>query len=169
MRAPAGPYGEGGGRCTARSGSGTFSCTALGKLWRRPQVTGAGLLYRRTDQAPDVPATWQELYAEAAKANGCAYQAPRMSGSRATSSSSPPPPAGGSSPRTARRARPTNPRTLRYAKEVPTAGEGAAPPRRPPVYSQISEAVSTNVNEAIGGQMSPEDALKRIEKALSSF
>ena len=42
-----------------------------------------------------------------------------------------------------------------------------------PVYSQISQAVFKNVNKAIGGQMSPEDALKKgqeqIEKALASF
>ena len=46
-----------------------------GKLWGVPQVTGAGLLYRRTDQVADVPATWQELYAEGAKNDGMALQA----------------------------------------------------------------------------------------------
>jgi multiple sugar transport system substrate-binding protein len=45
-----------------------------GKVWGLPQVTGAGLLYRRTDQVPDVPATWQDMYAEAAKHDGFAYQ-----------------------------------------------------------------------------------------------
>ena len=45
-----------------------------GKLWGLPQVTGAGLLYRRTDQAPQEPATWQALYADAAKHDGFAYQ-----------------------------------------------------------------------------------------------
>jgi len=42
-----------------------------------------------------------------------------------------------------------------------------------PVYSQISQAVYENVNRAVAGQQSPEDALKRgqeqIEKALASF
>jgi len=45
-----------------------------GKLWGAPQVTGAGLLYRRTDQVPDVPATWQQLYAEGAEHKGFAMQ-----------------------------------------------------------------------------------------------
>ncbi len=45
-----------------------------GKLWGVPQVTGAGLLYRRTDQVADVPASWQELYAEGAKNDGFAMQ-----------------------------------------------------------------------------------------------
>jgi multiple sugar transport system substrate-binding protein len=45
-----------------------------GKLWGVPQVTGAGLLYRRTDQAPQAPATWQELYATAKAHDGFAYQ-----------------------------------------------------------------------------------------------
>ena len=45
-----------------------------GKLWGLPQVTGAGLLYRRTDQVPSEPATWQALYADAAKNDGFAYQ-----------------------------------------------------------------------------------------------
>jgi multiple sugar transport system substrate-binding protein len=45
-----------------------------GKLWGLPQVTGAGLLYRRTDQVPSEPATWQALYADAAKNDGLAYQ-----------------------------------------------------------------------------------------------
>ena len=45
-----------------------------GKLWGVPQVTGAGLLYRRTDQAPDPPATWQELYEVGAEHDGFALQ-----------------------------------------------------------------------------------------------
>jgi multiple sugar transport system substrate-binding protein len=45
-----------------------------GKLWGLPQVTGAGLLYRRTDQVPDAPASWQQMYSEAAKNDGFAYQ-----------------------------------------------------------------------------------------------
>ena len=45
-----------------------------GRYWAVPQVTGAGLLYRRTDQAPDAPATWQELYKQAGANDGLAYQ-----------------------------------------------------------------------------------------------
>jgi multiple sugar transport system substrate-binding protein len=45
-----------------------------GRYWGVPQVTGAGLLYRRTDQVPDPPATWQELYQQAAQHDGFAYQ-----------------------------------------------------------------------------------------------
>ena len=45
-----------------------------GRYWAVPQVTGAGLLYRRTDHAPDPPATWQELYRTAAEHDGMSYQ-----------------------------------------------------------------------------------------------
>jgi multiple sugar transport system substrate-binding protein len=45
-----------------------------GKLWGLPQVTGAGLLYRRTDQVEEAPATWQQLYEEGAANDGFAYQ-----------------------------------------------------------------------------------------------
>jgi multiple sugar transport system substrate-binding protein len=45
-----------------------------GRYWAVPQVTGAGLMYRRTDQVPEAPATWQELYAAAAENDGIAYQ-----------------------------------------------------------------------------------------------
>jgi multiple sugar transport system substrate-binding protein len=45
-----------------------------GKLWGLPQVTGAGLLYRRTDQVEDEPASWQQLYEEGAANDGFAYQ-----------------------------------------------------------------------------------------------
>ena len=42
-----------------------------------------------------------------------------------------------------------------------------------PVYPQISQAIYKNVNQAISGQMSPEDAMKQaqsdIEKALETF
>ena len=42
-----------------------------------------------------------------------------------------------------------------------------------PVYPQISQAIYKNVNQAITGQTSPEDAMKQaqsdIEKALSTF
>ena len=276
-----------------------------GKMWGLPQVTGAGLLYRRTDQAPDVPATWQELYAQGAKADGFAYQGAPYEGltcnfvelssaaggrilsedgkkaefdspenlkalqlmvdgmksggavkasrtfmeeparmafesGRATFMRnwsyayalakkatkvkdkvevSPLPPfegggkggvLGGNGPvvsaftdnpegsvawldfwtseETIKRDAakyslpPTMPqlyddpavvKTLPYAKELRAAVESATSRPVSPVYSQISQAVYTNVNKAIGGQMSPEDALKKgqeqIETALSSF
>ena len=42
-----------------------------------------------------------------------------------------------------------------------------------PVYPQISQAIYKNVNDALSGQKSPEDAMKQaqsdIEKALSTF
>jgi multiple sugar transport system substrate-binding protein len=42
-----------------------------------------------------------------------------------------------------------------------------------PVYPQISQAIYKNVNSALSGQQSPEDAIKQansdIEKALSTF
>ena len=45
-----------------------------GRYWAVPQVTGAGLLYRRTDQVEEPPPTWQELYRSAANHDGMAYQ-----------------------------------------------------------------------------------------------
>jgi multiple sugar transport system substrate-binding protein len=45
-----------------------------GRYWALPQVTGAGLLYRRTDQVGEPPATWQELYRQAAAHDGMSYQ-----------------------------------------------------------------------------------------------
>jgi multiple sugar transport system substrate-binding protein len=42
-----------------------------------------------------------------------------------------------------------------------------------PVYPQISEAIFKNVNAALSGSMSPQDALKKadsdITRALSTF
>ena len=41
------------------------------------------------------------------------------------------------------------------------------------MYPQISQAIYKNVNEALAGRMSPEDAMKQaqsdIEKALATF
>jgi multiple sugar transport system substrate-binding protein len=45
-----------------------------GRYWAVPQVTGAGLLYRRTDQVAEPPSTWQELYRVAAEHDGMSYQ-----------------------------------------------------------------------------------------------
>ena len=276
-----------------------------GKLWGLPQVTGAGLLYRRTDQVEEPPATWQELYEKGAANDGFAYQgapyegltcnfvelssaaggkilsedgtkaeldspenlkalqlmvdgmksggavkasrtymeepariafesgkatfmrnwsyayalgkkAPKVKDKLAVS---PLPPfegagdggvLGGNGPvisaftdvpeasvvwldywtseETLKRDAakyalpPTMPqlyddesvvKTLPYAKELLTAVENATSRPVSPVYPQISEAVYKNVNAAIAGQQSPEDALKQgqeqIEKALASF
>jgi multiple sugar transport system substrate-binding protein len=42
-----------------------------------------------------------------------------------------------------------------------------------PVYPQISQAIYKNVNSALAGQQSPEDAIQQanddIEKALATF
>ncbi|MCW3047603.1 MAG: hypothetical protein JWO74_4121, partial [Solirubrobacterales bacterium] len=42
-----------------------------------------------------------------------------------------------------------------------------------PVYPQISQAIYQNVNKALAGQMTPQDALKTadasINKALATF
>jgi len=45
-----------------------------GRYWAVPQFTGVGLLYRRTDQVARPPATWQEVYRQAAAHGGLAYQ-----------------------------------------------------------------------------------------------
>ena len=50
------------------------SVTYDGKNWGAPRVTDSGLLFYRTDQVDAVPATWQEVYAEAAKGDGIVYQ-----------------------------------------------------------------------------------------------
>jgi multiple sugar transport system substrate-binding protein len=64
-------------------------------------------------------------------------------------------------------------------KAIPFAGalrDGITQARaRPvsPVYPQISQAIYKNVNAALSGQESPEDAIKKasasIDKALSTF
>jgi multiple sugar transport system substrate-binding protein len=276
-----------------------------GKLWGIPQVTGAGLLYRRTDQVKEAPATWQELYEQGAANDGFAYQGAAYEGltcnfvelssaaggtilsedgSKAEFDSpenlralqlmvdgmksggavkasrtymeepariafesgkatlmrnwsyayalgkkapkvkdklavSPLPPfeggdrggvLGGNGPvvsaftdvpegaivwldywtseetikRNAEKYAlpPTMPqlyedpgvqKTMPYAGELLTAVENATTRPVSPVYSQISQAVYENVNKAVAGQQSPEDALKQgqeqIEKALASF
>jgi multiple sugar transport system substrate-binding protein len=45
-----------------------------GKYWGVPRVSDSGLLYYRKDQVKTVPATWQEVYQEAAKGKGIIYQ-----------------------------------------------------------------------------------------------
>ena len=64
-------------------------------------------------------------------------------------------------------------KALPYSAELLNAVKEAVPRPVSPVYPQISEAVYKNVNEALTGQESPEDALKKgnaqIDKALASF
>jgi multiple sugar transport system substrate-binding protein len=45
-----------------------------GRYWGIPRWTGAGLLYYRTDQVPEPPRTWQELYEQGAANDGYVYQ-----------------------------------------------------------------------------------------------
>jgi multiple sugar transport system substrate-binding protein len=45
-----------------------------GKTWGVPRVTDAGLLYYRTDEVDEVPATWQEVYEQAKAGEGIVYQ-----------------------------------------------------------------------------------------------
>jgi multiple sugar transport system substrate-binding protein len=45
-----------------------------GKFWGAPRVTDAGLLYYRTDEVKEVPATWQAVYEQAAQGKGIVYQ-----------------------------------------------------------------------------------------------
>ena len=60
-----------------------------------------------------------------------------------------------------------------YSDQLREAIENAVARPVSPVYPQISEAVFKNVNAALSGQKSPEDALKdgqaQIEKALAAF
>ena len=45
-----------------------------GKTWGTPRVSDAGLLYYRSDEVSEVPATWQEVYKQAAEGKGIVYQ-----------------------------------------------------------------------------------------------
>jgi multiple sugar transport system substrate-binding protein len=45
-----------------------------GKIWGSPESSDAGLLYYRSDMVDEVPATWQEVYADAADKGGIVYQ-----------------------------------------------------------------------------------------------
>ena len=64
-------------------------------------------------------------------------------------------------------------KALPFAAELKQAVEQAKARRVSPVYPQISQAIYKNVNAALAGQSSPEDAMKnaqaQIEKALSTF
>jgi multiple sugar transport system substrate-binding protein len=45
-----------------------------GKFWGMPQQTDAALLYYRTDQVKEQPATWQDVYEVAGENDGIVYQ-----------------------------------------------------------------------------------------------
>ena len=50
------------------------------KYWAVPYHTNAGFIYYRTDEVPELPTTWEDLYAEAGKGNGIVYQGFRYEG-----------------------------------------------------------------------------------------
>ena len=50
------------------------TATYDGKTWAVPKQSDAGFLYYRTDQVDSVPASWQDVYDEAAKNDGIVYQ-----------------------------------------------------------------------------------------------
>jgi multiple sugar transport system substrate-binding protein len=50
------------------------TATYDGKTWAVPKQSDAGFLYYRTDQVDSVPATWQDVYKEAAANDGIVYQ-----------------------------------------------------------------------------------------------
>ena len=60
-----------------------------------------------------------------------------------------------------------------YSGELEKAIEQANPRPVSPVYNQISQAIYKNVNKALAGETSPEDALAQgddeINKALATF
>jgi multiple sugar transport system substrate-binding protein len=62
---------------------------------------------------------------------------------------------------------------LPFAAQLKQAVEQAKPRPVSPVYTQISQAIYKNVNQALSGQVSPQDALKKaddqITSALSTF
>ncbi|WP_272475707.1 ABC transporter substrate-binding protein [Baekduia alba] len=45
-----------------------------GKYWAVPRATDTGLLFYRTDQVKQAPATWQQLYQDAGTTKGITYQ-----------------------------------------------------------------------------------------------
>jgi multiple sugar transport system substrate-binding protein len=51
-----------------------------GKYWAVPYHTNAGFIYFRTDQVPELPSSWEDLYAEAGKGDGIVYQGFRYEG-----------------------------------------------------------------------------------------
>jgi multiple sugar transport system substrate-binding protein len=51
-----------------------------GKKWALPFNTNAGFVYYRTDQVPQPPSTWEQIYEEAQKQDGLVYQGERYEG-----------------------------------------------------------------------------------------
>jgi multiple sugar transport system substrate-binding protein len=64
-------------------------------------------------------------------------------------------------------------KAIPFSEEIRKAIEQARARPVSPVYPQISQAIYDNVNEALAGRRTPEDAMKRaqsqIERALSTF
>jgi multiple sugar transport system substrate-binding protein len=64
-------------------------------------------------------------------------------------------------------------KALPFAAELKQAVTQAKSRPVSPVYPQISQAIYKNVNKALAGQMSPQDALKtadaQINQALATF
>jgi multiple sugar transport system substrate-binding protein len=50
------------------------TATYDGKIWGAPESSDAAFIYYRTDKVKTLPATWQALYADAAKNGGIVYQ-----------------------------------------------------------------------------------------------
>jgi multiple sugar transport system substrate-binding protein len=50
------------------------------KKWALPYNTNAGFLYYRTNEVPQPPTTWEQVYKDAGKANGLVYQGERYEG-----------------------------------------------------------------------------------------
>src|SRR6478752_5442621 len=50
------------------------TATYDGKIWGAPESSDAAFIYYRTDKVKSLPATWQALYADAAKNGGIVYQ-----------------------------------------------------------------------------------------------
>ncbi|MGH2969237.1 MAG: ABC transporter substrate-binding protein [Solirubrobacteraceae bacterium] len=50
------------------------TATYDGKIWGVPSYTNAAFLYYRTDKVDSVPATWQEVYQQAADKGGIVFQ-----------------------------------------------------------------------------------------------
>src|SRR5215204_3513578 len=50
------------------------TATYDGKIWGTPESSDAGLLYYNTDKVKEIPATWQEVYKQAASEGGIVYQ-----------------------------------------------------------------------------------------------
>jgi multiple sugar transport system substrate-binding protein len=51
-----------------------------GKKWALPFNTNSGFLFYRTDEVPQPPSTWEDVYKEAKEKNGLVYQGERYEG-----------------------------------------------------------------------------------------